>query len=297
MNALRAFEAVSRHGSVSAAADELCVSQGAVSQQLRNLEDFLGRELFDRTANSIDLSEDGRAFANVVQTALAEIAAAASEFREQPDRSQLTISTWQGFAIRWLMPNLGEFYARCPDVMVAIDESTRIATFRNDGIDAGIRYGDGNFDGVESLFLFHPRLCAVASPEYLKQHGRMKSLAETGGHYLIDHWYPEKELRQQHIHWEDLAGQGVYDEETCYTRLPDERQSLVAALHGRGVALVTSYCIEEELASGQIEIACPESMPMKSAVYLVWPADARPNPALDAFRDWLVEMLGKYRDD
>ena len=93
MNALRAFEAVSRHGSVSAAADDLCVSQGAVSQQIRNLEDFLGRELFDRTANSIELSEDGKAFASVVQTSLADIAAA-----PVIDRVQLLnlSDLWQG---------------------------------------------------------------------------------------------------------------------------------------------------------------------------------------------------------
>jgi LysR family glycine cleavage system transcriptional activator len=296
MNALRMFEAVSRLGSVSAAATELCVSQGAVSQQLRNLEDYLGRELFDRTANSIALSDSGRAFAAVVQDALAEIALAAEDLRDQPELNQLTISTWQGFAIKWLMPNLGRFYETCPDVTVAIDESTRIVTFRNDGIDGAIRYGDGNFEGVESLLLLQPVLRAVASPEYLEQHGEMESLADPGHHHLIDHWYPEKELREQHIHWEDLVGEDVSKRENRYTRVPDERQSLTAALLGRGVALAMTNMIEEELAADKIRFAAPGSIPTRGAIYFVWSTDARPNPALEVFRDWLVESLAKYRD-
>jgi LysR family glycine cleavage system transcriptional activator len=297
MNALRAFEAVSRHGSVSKAADELCVSQGAVSQQLRNLEDFLGRELFDRTANSIELTEQGREFAQVVQTALASIAEATGEFGLIPERRQLTISTWQSFAIRWLMPNLGRFYQRHPDTTVAFDESTRVVTFRNDGVDGAIRFGEGDFGELNSQFLFHPTVRAVASPDYLAQHGTMKSMSEPGSHHLVDHQYPSKEIRAQHVHWEDIVGSEHMPTPVNSTAYPDEQQALTAALHGRGVALISSYGIEAELAAGKIEFAAPDSVPARGAVYFVWPRDARPNPALDAFRDWLVDALAEYRDD
>jgi LysR family glycine cleavage system transcriptional activator len=297
MNALRAFEAVSRHGSVSKAADELCVSQGAVSQQLRNLEDFLGRELFDRTANSIALSPDGEAYARVVQAALSDIADATGEFSQQPDRRQLTISTWQGFAIRWLMPHLGEFYRRHPDTSVAIDESTRVVTFKNDGVDGAIRFGNGDFGDVNSVLLFHPAIYAMASPEYIKQHGKMESIFKPGDHHLIEHHYPVKELRSQHVHWEELVGADYMAMPGRSTTFPDEQQTFNAALHGRGISLNSRYINEAELADGKIEFAAPDSVPAKGAIYFVWPADARPNPALDAFRDWLVEALGKYRDD
>jgi len=123
MNALRAFEAVSRHGSVSKAAEELCVSQGAVSQQLRNLEDYLGRELFIRAPNSFTLSQDGGVFATVVQQALKDIASAAGEFSGTDSQRKITISMSKGFAVKWVMPNLGKFYDSFPDVTVAIDES------------------------------------------------------------------------------------------------------------------------------------------------------------------------------
>jgi len=297
LKALQAFEAVSRHGSVSKAADELCVSQGAVSQQLRNLEDFLGRELFDRTANSIALSADGEAYAEVVQAALADIADATGEFRQQPDQRQLTISTWKSLATRWLMPNLGEFYRRHPDTSVALDESTRVVTFKNDGVDGAIRFGDGDFSDVNSVFLFHPAMHAVASPEYIEQHGKMESIFEPGDHHLIDHHYPSRELRAQHVHWEELVGANCLAEPGRSTTFPDEQQTFNAALLGRGISLNSDYLIEAELAAGKIEIAAPDSVPAKGAIYFVWPTAARPNPVLDAFRDWLVEALGKYRAD
>jgi len=297
MNALRAFEAVSRQGSVSKAAEELCVSQGAVSQQLRNLEDYFGRELFLRSANKVELSEDGEAFATVVQKTLADIADAANGIIAKPQQNRLTISTWRGFAVKWLMPNLGAFYEHHPDVTVVLDESNHVVTFRNDGIDGAIRYGDGEFGDVESLLLFQPRIRAVASPGYLCEHGPLKSLAEPGEHHLIDNWNPLKDIRAQHRHWEDFVEGNQIGPDTQYTALPDEHQAFNAALQGRGIALSTSYMIEDELQAGKIDFACEGSIPTLGKIYFVWPPDARPNPALDAFRDWLVDALGKYRED
>ena len=123
MNALRAFEAVSRLGSVSQAAEELCVSQGAVSQQLRNLEDHLDRELFIRTPNSFKLSEEGESFASVVQQSLGDIAFAARKVARTKTRRRLTISASPTFAQKWLMPNLEGFYESFPDVPIIIDKT------------------------------------------------------------------------------------------------------------------------------------------------------------------------------
>ena len=116
MNALRAFEAVSRQGSASKAAEELCVSQGAVSQQLRNLEDFFGKELFHRSGNSFDLTEEGNAFAAVVQQSLAQIASAANNIVRDRSQSTLRISAPPTIVIKWLLPRLGDFYDTYPGV-------------------------------------------------------------------------------------------------------------------------------------------------------------------------------------
>lgn len=297
MNALRAFEAVSRHGNVSKAADELCVSQGAVSQQLRNLEDHLGRELFIRTPNSIALSEAGESFAAVVQQSLREIAEAATEVASTSTQRSLTISVWQGFAVKWLLPNLGKFYELSPDISVVFDESVRLVTFKNDGVDGAIRFCNGEFDDLANTFLFHPQLYAVASPEYLQRHGKLESLANPGNHSLLDYQYGSKEIRNQHISWEDVIAGNRIDPEVSHETYPDEHQAFNAALQGRGIALTASHLIEEELATGKICFLNPEPVPARFSYYFVYPKDARPNAARDAFRDWLVESLGRYRDE
>ena len=295
MNALRAFEAVSRHLSVSNAAEELCVSQGAVSQQLRNLEDHLGRELFVRTPNSFTLSEEGEAFAAVVQQSLKEIAVAAGDIARTKIKSTLSISVSQGFAVKWLMPNLADFYRACPDVTVVLDESVKLVTFKNDGVDGAIRSSDGKFNDLNNVLLFRSKLFAMASPAYISTHGKLESLAEPGQHLLIDFQYKSKEIRAQHIHWEDVVSGNQINSEIQPDVFPDEHQAFNAALQGRGIALVPNYLMEEEIEAGKIQYANPEPIPSRFSYYFVYPTDARPNNALIAFRDWLVGSLEKYR--
>ena len=297
MNALPAFEAVSRLGSVSKAADELCVSQGAVSQQLRNLEDYLGCELFVRGPNSISLSDDGESFARVVQNTLGEIAEAADSVKQSSRRHELTVSLGPGMAINWVMPNLADFYRQNPDINVVLDQSIGLVNFRNDGVDAAIRFSDGNIEDLEYVFLFRPRLCPVASPDYLDENGELESLANPAGHRLIDYRYRSRSIRSQHIHWEDVVADNRIDPEIPMLIFPDEFQSLAAALQGRGIALVPRYLMETQLQAGQIRMANDESVPSRFSYYFVWPSEARPNPARDAFRDWLLQSFGKYRED
>ena len=296
MNALRAFEAVSRLGSVSKAAEELCVSQGAVSQQLRNLEAHLDRELFIRTPNSFKLSQEGETYASVVQKSLSEIAFASQEVSRTKTRRSLTISSGPVFTQRWLMPNLEAFYESFPGVPVAIDKTNKVVTFKNDGIDAAIRFSDSDdgFDGLESVLLFHPQIFAVASPAYIAEHGMLESFSEPGTHHLIDGLYQFKEGAKLHINWQDVVSGNQIDPLTQYESFPDIDQAFNAALLGRGIALVPHDLMEEEIKSGKIEYANPESIPARYKCYFVWPADARPNGDLFAFRDWLVDSLKKF---
>ena len=295
MNALKAFEAVSRLGSVSQAAEELCVSQGAVSQQLRNLEDHLDRELFIRTPNSFKLSEEGETYAAVVQRSLGEIAFASREVARTKTRRGLTISAGPSFAQKWLLPNLGGFYESFPDVPVVIDKNLKLVTFKNDGIDAAIRFSDGEdgFDDTDSVLLFHPQIFAVASPSYIADHGMLKSLAEPGKHHLIDGHYSSKEGGALHTKWQDVVSGNQIDPAVQHETFPDHEQVLNAAVQGRGIALLPDNLVKEEIASGKIEYANPEPIPALYKCYFVSPADARPNGDLIAFRDWLVNSLKK----
>jgi len=295
MNALRAFEAVSRLGSVSKAAEELCVSQGAVSQQLRNLEDHLDRELFIRTPNSFKLSEEGETFASVVQRSLGDIAFAAREVARTKTRRGLTISASPIFARNWLIPNLKEFYESFPDVPVVIDKDLAMATFKNDGIDAAIRFSNrkDGFDGLDSVLLFHVEMFAVASPAYIADHGMLESLAEPGTHRLIDGTFSIK-TGGVFTKWQDVVSGNQIDSTVQPETFPDNDQILNAALLGRGIALLPFQHVLEEIASGNLEYANPEPISSPMTCYFVSPADARPNGDLIAFRDWLVDSLKKY---
>ena len=296
MNALRAFEAVSRLGSVSKAAEELCVSQGAVSQQLRNLEDHLGREMFIRRPNSFTLSEEGEAFADVVQQSLGEIGLAATEIARTKTQRKLTISTGAVFATKWLIPNLADFYKSFPDVTVAINKTNKVVTFQNDGIDGAIRFTDceDGLDGFDTVLLFHTQIFAMASPTYIAEHGKLESLAEPGQHRLIDSHYDSKNTRALHLCWENVVSGYQIDPETRVEVFPEIDQTINAALLGQGIALLPMNLVEEEIDLGKIEIANPESIPAPYKCYFVSPANARPNSALIAFRDWLVDALKKF---
>ncbi len=295
MNALRAFEAVSRLGSVSKAAEELCVSQGAVSQQLRNLEDHLDRELFVRTPNSFKLSEDGEEFAEVVQRSLEDISLAAGKVKRKKSQRTLTISVGLGIADKWLMPKLGDFYELYPDVTIALDRNRNNVTFKNDGIDAAIRFGDGTFEDLQSVFLFPCTKFAVASPDYISVHGKLDELANPKRHRLIDCRRGSKKFDALCGLWEDVVDSGYTDLEEQIIILPDDYQALNAAIHGRGIALAFNYLMEDEIAAGNIVYANSQPVPIRGGFYFVSPTDVRPNRNLDAFRDWLIEKSREYR--
>jgi LysR family glycine cleavage system transcriptional activator len=296
MNALRAFEAVSRHGSVSRAADELCVSQGAVSQQLRNLEDFFGKELFHRSANSFTLTEAAETFAVEVQQSLQRIAQAADCIGAAKASHTLRISTPPTLLFKWLMPKLGDFYEIHPGVSVVLDESLQLVTFKNDGFDGAIRFADGQFDTLNSDLLINLKIYAVASPAYIDKHGRLESITRPHGHHLIDYYYDSKNISSQHVHWRDIVDGDLAEIEHEHLAYPDGLQSLTAAVHGQGIALVPMYLCEDEVAEGSLELLSDEVYEYRNRYYFVSPADARPNPALDDFRDWLLEISQPHRD-
>ena len=295
MNALRAFEAVSRLGSVSKAADELCVSQGAVSQQLRNLEDYFGKELFQRSANSFKLTEEGEDFAVVVQQSLEQVAAAASKIVQEKTQHTLKISAPPSITSKWLMPKLGQFYETHPGVSVILDESLQLVTFKNDGIDGAIRFADGNFENLHSDYLMAVKVYAVASPAYLEKYGRPESLANPNGHYLIDYYYDSKNISSQHIHWRDVLDGNLDKMDIDHQVYPDGLQSLTAAIHGQGIALVPKHLFEDEVEAGNLEILGEHVHEYRDGYYFVTPKGARPNQELDDFRDWLIKVSKPHR--
>jgi len=294
MNSLRAFEAVSRLGSVTKAATELCVSQGAVSQQLRNLEDFLGRELFVRTANSFTLSEKGAEFAPVVQDALSQIASAASAITDESSRHTLRISVPPYMASMWLIPKLGDFFELQPGISVVMDESTELITFKNDGVDAAIRFFDGNDESLESTHLMKVKLYPYASPAYLEKHGTLESFSRPVGHTLIE-YFATRTADSQHIHWEDIVEGGFEDSNVTHLVFPDALQCHYAAIRGQGIIMAPKYICDALVELGELVRLGDELFEYDNQFYLVFPRQKRVNPALFEFRDWLVEVSSPHR--
>ena len=297
MNALRAFEAVSRHASVSKAAEELCVSQGAVSQQLRNLEDYFGKELFHRSANSFQLTEEAEIFATVVQQSLQQVSMAADSVVRVKSQHRLRISAPPTLMFKWLMPKLRDFYEIRPGVSVILEESLELVTFKNDGFDGAIRFADGDFENLKSDMLITLKIHAVASPAYIAKHGRLESPGNPNDHHLIDYYYDTKSISSQHIHWRDIADGDLDDMGVEHLVYPDGLQSLTAAVHGQGIALMPMYLCEDEIKSGELELLSDHIHEYRSRYYFVSPADARPNQALDDFRDWLLEISKVHRGE
>ena len=295
MNALRAFEAVSRCGSVSKAAEELCVSQGAVSQQLKNLEDHFGKVLFNRSGNQLELNDDGAEFARVVQQSLGMIADASANISEGIPKQTLRISAPPTLSTKWLMPKLGVFYKLNPEVSVILEESVELVTFNNDGFDAAIRFSDGIFENLHSDHIITIGMHAVASPAYLEKYGNPEGIDNPVGHCLIDHFYPSKKVSSQHIHWQDIVKGDLEDIDAEHQVYPDGLQSLNAAIYGKGIALVAEYMSEEDIASGNLISVSGRIHEYENRLYFVSPAGVRHNPALDAFREWLVDISRKYR--
>ena len=295
MNALRAFEAVSRHGSVSKAAEVLCVSQGAVSQQIRNLEDYFGKTLFIRDNNVMTLSDEGEEFAAVVRDSLENIASAAASISPGKTSRSLKISATPSISTQWLMPKLGEFYEAHPGISIILADSTDIVTFRNDGFDAAIRFADGIFEDLHSAELIKLEVYAVASPGYLEKRGTPGSIENPAGHCLIDYYYDAKSVSSQHIHWRDIVKGKMNDMDIEHQVYPDSLQSLTAAKHGQGIALLPTFLFEREIEEGALAVISGKVHEYKNRYYFVSPKHARGSQALDDFRDWLVEISTPYR--
>ena len=294
MNSLRAFEAVSRLGSVTKASTELCVSQGAVSQQIRNLEDFLGRELFVRSANSFTLSEQGAKFADVVQNALSQIADATGGMTNESSRHTLTISVPPYLATNWLIPKLGNFFERQPGISVVMDESNDLVTFQNDGVDAAIRFFDGNDNSLEVLKLMKLKMFPFASPAYLEKHGQVESFTKPTGHTLIE-YFAAKTVSSQHIHWEDIVVGSFNELNVEQLIFPDALQCQYAAIHGKGIILAPLYTCEVAIEKGDLVQVGSQLFEYSNTFYFVFPKQQRVNPALFEFRDWLEEVSSEYR--
>lgn len=283
--ALRAFEAAARHENFSRAAEEIHVTHGAISHQVRALEEELGVALFARHGKRIAITPEGERFAATLRRALGDIAAAAAALRDGGKQQRLTITALPSFAARWLSPRLGHFIEQHPELEVMLQSSSHLTDFVRESVDVGIRFGRGNYAGLASEKLMDDYYYPVASPRF--NGGKLpKSPARLARGMLLrcegEPWTP----------WFRAAGLD-FPEPTGGLVFQDSSMLVRAAAEGHGIALARHVIAMTELASGElvrlfdVAVTCPHSY------YLVCPPEALHKPQVQAFRRWLFDEVAK----
>ena len=275
LNALRMFEAAARHLNFRLAAEELHLTQGAVAQQVRRLEADLGVRLFDRKPRGLALTATGRSYHASIGRALAIIGEATQKLR--PDGSRITVSVTPSFATKWLVPRLGGFAARHPDIDIRTVASEGLADFRTDGVDIAVRQGRPPFgDGLRSEPLAPLDLCAVCSPALAARLGRVGQISDFAGHKLIE---------DAHGHWSALFQAAGLSAPGRMTQFNQTAHAMEAAANGQGIALAPRLLLRDDLAQAKLATVWKAETP--GGFHIVYPSAARPSPARQAVIDWL----------
>lgn len=288
LQALRAFVEVGQRGSIKAAAEALHVTSGAVSQQIRLLEERVGMPLFTRERQGLRLTEAGAMVHPNLLGAFAQIAGASQALEDMAGRQTLTVSTVATFAAAWLVPRLGRFNQRHPQIEVRVEATSALVDLRRDRVDVALRHGLGEYPGLQVTRLMAPVLVPVASPALMAGQPPIAT--------------PGDCLRYPLLHDTDradwplwLAAHGAPDGSADAARalrgsaFEDDFLLIRAAEAGQGLALVPQLYAQEEIAAGRLVQVLDLPWPARFAYYLVTRPDAATRPAVQAFMAWIRE--------
>ncbi|MDQ0457899.1 LysR family transcriptional regulator [Rhizobium paknamense] len=281
------LDAVARRGSFSAAAQELNLTQGAISRQIAALEEQLGTALCLRNGRGVTLTARGEAYHRSIQQALSIIRAASLEAMTGAQDNKLDLAIPPTFGTRWLLPRIPRFVAAYPQI--TLNFATRIGQFdfEAEGIDAAIHIGGPNWPRATATFLMDETVAPVCSPEFLKRH------AIAGPADLLR--LPLIQMKSRPLawgHWFESLGLEVNPSAAMgFEQFMAVAQACIAGL---GVALMPLFLIRPELQSGQLVVALDHRVKSQSHYYLVAP-DGRPRSMpLKAFSDWLLQEVADF---
>ncbi|MCG8616718.1 MAG: transcriptional regulator GcvA [Desulfobacterales bacterium] len=290
LNALKAFEAVARHLNFTRAAKELCVTQGAVSRQVKNLEAELGIILFTRVPNNLQLTADGDALYRVAHQVFDRIREAVTTLRQK--KQILKIIMAPTFATRWLIPRLYIFHETHPGLQIQLETSTKRFDFLyHTDFDAAIAYGKPNANAdLVMTPLMQENLYPVCAPGLITPE---KPLAHTGDirrHCLLHSSLDRKEWRA----WAKMMGINELKSsgDQCFEL---EESTIQATKLGAGIALANQFYIRDEIASGDLIFPFPDVPPLVfNAYYLVYDKSKATLETLDAFIRWLQDEMDRF---
>jgi LysR family transcriptional regulator, glycine cleavage system transcriptional activator len=288
LNALKAFEAAARHESFTRAAEELCVTQGAISHQVKALEEELGVKLFNRERQRLIITEAGRGYLNVVRDAFDRISLGTARLTEQQRSGVLTVSTSPDFAAKWLVHRLGRFSEMHPDIDLRISATLHHVDFAREDVDMAVRHGTGNasWNGLTGARLATETLFPVMSPRLLPQ-GRKQGRKHIAPAALLK--MPLLHLDDRTV-WERWLGEANVTLSAPLQGLVMNRASMVidAAVNGQGVALSRSTLAAWDLLNQRLIAPFDVTLSLLSAYWIVAPRATANLPKIVTFRNWLL---------
>lgn len=278
---LCAFEAAARFGSFTEAAQELNLTQSAVSRQIKTLEEQIGVQLFKRIRQKVYLTPAGESYAVEIREALRIITHASMILNANPQGGALNLSVLPTLGTRWLAPNLTDFLNNNPGIDVNLTTHLSPFEFNNNNLDAVIHFGRADWPGSESLFLMKETILAVCSPSVLKEHQFRQPedlltaplLHISTRNNSWDLWFAAYDIKH-------TIKQGmIFDQFATIAQL---------AINGLGVALLPNFLISRELDSGELVPAINLPTRTVGSYHLIWPTLRNGYPPLEKFKEWLL---------
>jgi DNA-binding transcriptional LysR family regulator len=294
LDLLVGFEAAARHLSFTKAGEELFLTQSAVSRQIKELEEQLGVELFQRRHRALALTDAGKSFYASAAQVLTTMRAATDRLRAQAGKKGLSVTTTHSFAALWLIPRLAGFTRSHPGVDVRIMADTRVQDLDRDGLDLAIRHGPASLAGSNAVKLFGERVFPVCSPKLLKDKSKpLREPQDLRYHCLLQ--YDDPEGRHPWLNWKTwLEVERIADLRPAATlSFSGYEQIIPAAIAGHGVALGRSPLVKDLVASGELVAPFKSSADPARAYYAIVSRSAEGRPEVSEFVAWLKQEAGK----
>jgi len=286
LNAVKAFEAAARLNSIQKAADELCVTHGAVSRQVKQLEEWLGVTLFERSHRAISLTAVGRAYRQTASSALELIHEGTSNIKQRPAFNVLGIATTHSVASKWLMPRLPSFSKRYPQVEMWITLSQQLSDFTQPAVDVALRVGQGPWPGLHCIPLMQDRLITVCSPHLLEQDMLLNTPADLAEFTLLH----DQDPTQQWRNWFKLHNSN-YVETSRGPQYSSADVLIQAAINGQGIALVSEILVATDIREGRLVRPLEQPLELGNAFWLVMPEQNRNKPTIEYFYEWIKSEI------
>jgi LysR family glycine cleavage system transcriptional activator len=288
LSSLRAFEAAARHQSFTRAAAELNLTQTAISHQIKNLEDLLQVALFTRERSAVRLTDVGHEYLESVRDVINQITAATDRVIDKHRGNVLTVACLTAFAVKCLIPHLGDFRRRHPDIVLRIGTVVSFDLLQHHDYDVAIRYGSGSWRGFATHKIAPEEVFPVCSPRLLKSGMKLKIPSDLHQHTVIR--TSSFALRDEWPQWLELAGVSdleFADEIACDLLFP----SIQAAVDGLGVVMGRTAVVATDIANGTLIEPFDIRMPTNSGYHVTSPIERADMPMVTTFRNWVLERF------